>query len=1390
MAKKFLSTLKIVNLPSDPISGSEGELYFNTSASVAKVYQAGAWSVLGAGAGGGTTVSTTEPPSPEIGDSWYKNDTGEFYVYDGTYWVEVNGVISLSQEEVQDYVAPLFTHGNHVNASVHYEDELNQLHIEVTSAPTAGFTSVLKHDVKLNGSIAKGQAVYVSSANGTNIIVSKASNTSEATSSKTLGLLETGGSNNSTVKVVTEGLLAGLDTSSAGSAGDPVWLGTDGNLIYGLVNKPYAPAHLVFIGIVTRKNNSNGEIFVKVQNGFELAEIHDVGIGYSASIQNNELLAYDDFSGAWINKTAIEAGLIDTSATEQTKTGNLIITGNLTVNGTTTTLNTENLNVEDNIIILNSGVSGSPSLNSGIEIERGSSDNVSIIWNEESDKWNLTNDGTTSYPIATQNGYTYDSVINIRSYDGITDGAINLETYLNKIQLSDDSGIILTTGAGSINFAFNNNGELQFSDASIQDTAFLGMSSYSTTNLSEGTNLYFTDERAVDALDLTLADYLTTASATSTYLTQNNASVTYQPIGSYLTSETDPVFAASDAYSITSASTSAWNTAYGWGDHSSEGYLTAESDPVFAASDAYSITSASTSAWNTAYGWGDHSIAGYSSTSHNHSLDSLSNVVITGTPSDGQAIVWDTSTSKWVNETVSGGASYPDQTGNNGKFLQTNGTSVSWQNVDFTGYLTESSASTNYLTKASASTTYQLAGSYLTSESDTFETVTDRGASSTNAITISNTTEATNATTGALIVSGGVGVAKDLWIDGNLHVAGTTTTENTKTVATHDNLIYLNAALDSTITNAVYSSGSIIYTADNLYVAEMDIRITGVSPSAFNISSGDLLTVASATPTQFVVIKSDPGASYISGGTAHAKEEANPDLGFAGGYYDAGYAHAGLFRDASDGVFKFFQGYTPEPDEAVNIDTTHASFAFADIQIRNIKPQGSSQNDNFGIGYSATANATGFANFGIGQNAFSGGSGTNNFAIGDNSLENNTGGSNFAFGGTALADNTGSYNYGIGYHALENNSGWDNYSIGPALYGNTGDWNYAVGYFALSENTGDYNSAFGYEAGVNNTGSYNVYIGKSEGLSTSNNIVIADNEGYIRAQYLSASAGWTLGTVVSGTWLGSTIGYQYGGTGLTTLGTAGQVLTVNAGATALEWADASGGGSSFTNSSELAALLSDETGSGLLVFNTNPTFIQSINIGDSSVSTQSQNLHIGSGRTDSGYAYIDLVGDTTYTDYGARFLRGNTGSNTYTQILHRGTGALQITAVEGGSIQFGTSNVNRLVINSGGDMTFKSTVNTDVSTGTTSATSSFDTTVYSSAEFIVYGSTASGNYVSKVLMLARGTATPVITEYAILTQGTAPTVTITPSYSAPNAVLTVAVTSGTNIEIVKTAVSI
>lgn len=154
-----------------------------------------------------------------------------------------------------------------------------------------------KITARLSESINKGQAVYVSSANGTNIIVSKASNATEATSSKTLGLLETTGATNATVNVVTNGFLSGLNTNSA-TIGDAVWLGTDGNLIYGLSNKPVAPAHLVYIGVVTRVSATVGEILIKIQNGFELDELHDVLI---TSKTNEDFLQYETSSGIWKN---------------------------------------------------------------------------------------------------------------------------------------------------------------------------------------------------------------------------------------------------------------------------------------------------------------------------------------------------------------------------------------------------------------------------------------------------------------------------------------------------------------------------------------------------------------------------------------------------------------------------------------------------------------------------------------------------------------------------------------------------------------------------------------------------------------------------------------------------------------------------------------------------------------------------------------------------------------------------------------------------------------------------------------------------------------------------------------------------------------------------------
>lgn len=86
---------------------------------------------------------------------------------------------------------------------------------------------------------------------------------------------------------------------------------------------------------------------------------------------------------------------IDSFGGTVTVDDNLIVTGDLTVQGTTTTVSSETLLVADNVITLNSNVTGSPTENAGIEIERGTSDNVQLRWNETNDTWEATRDGLT-----------------------------------------------------------------------------------------------------------------------------------------------------------------------------------------------------------------------------------------------------------------------------------------------------------------------------------------------------------------------------------------------------------------------------------------------------------------------------------------------------------------------------------------------------------------------------------------------------------------------------------------------------------------------------------------------------------------------------------------------------------------------------------------------------------------------------------------------------------------------------------------------------------------------------------------------------------------------------------------------------------------------------------
>lgn len=161
----------------------------------------------------------------------------------------------------------------------------------IGTSPNTLFAYVTNGD---SSTITKGQPVYAFSGTGDRMVVKLANNTSDATSARTIGLVySTSIAANQKGLIIIEGLLDGLSTlpTSTWSDGDVVYLGaTDGAITK---TKPYAPNHMVYLGTVTTASaGSAGRMYVKIQNGYELEEIHDVDLITTAPVAE-DVLRYD-----------------------------------------------------------------------------------------------------------------------------------------------------------------------------------------------------------------------------------------------------------------------------------------------------------------------------------------------------------------------------------------------------------------------------------------------------------------------------------------------------------------------------------------------------------------------------------------------------------------------------------------------------------------------------------------------------------------------------------------------------------------------------------------------------------------------------------------------------------------------------------------------------------------------------------------------------------------------------------------------------------------------------------------------------------------------------------------------------------------------------------------
>ena len=194
-----------------------------------------------------------------------------------------------------------------------------------------------------------------------------------------------------------------------------------------------------------------------------------------------------------------------------TVAGDLVVTGDLTVSGSVTTVNTETISLADNIITLNSNETGTPSENAGIEVERGTADNTVLRFNEGTDRWEFTNDGTTYNKIPVLNEYNP----NIGTSTNITTaGAVVIDDILLT------GGVVTTHSTRTLTLAdlgFNGDVDaneyvhptLAGDDISIDTTALTGATIISDLdfNITTNTDGHVTDANgSVTTRELTPAD--------------------------------------------------------------------------------------------------------------------------------------------------------------------------------------------------------------------------------------------------------------------------------------------------------------------------------------------------------------------------------------------------------------------------------------------------------------------------------------------------------------------------------------------------------------------------------------------------------------------------------------------------------------------------------------------------------------------------------------------------------------------------------------------------------------------------------------------------------------------------------------------------------------------
>jgi hypothetical protein len=354
--------------------------------------------------------------------------------------------------------------------------------IDLSVPVTAATNSVLLPVRNTTGAtLTKGTAVYISGATGQLSTVSKAIATSDPTSAQTLGLVTANISNNANGNVTLIGTISNINTS-AYTDGEQLYLSptTAGTLT---ATKPYAPQHLVYMAVVEHAHPTQGKLFVKVQNGYEMDELHNVS---AQSPANNDGLFYNTSTSLWEKKSIVTAlgytpynatnpsGYLSTVSLTSNVTGTLPITNGGT--GATTDSGARTALGLGTAAVLNSGVAnGVATLDGSGTVPTSQLPGAVLGGVNYQGTWNASTNTPALASSTGSKGYYYVvSTAGSTNLNGITDWKIgDWAVYDGSTWQKVDN----TDSVSSVN-------------------GFTGAVVLTTTDVAQGTNLYFTEAAA------------------------------------------------------------------------------------------------------------------------------------------------------------------------------------------------------------------------------------------------------------------------------------------------------------------------------------------------------------------------------------------------------------------------------------------------------------------------------------------------------------------------------------------------------------------------------------------------------------------------------------------------------------------------------------------------------------------------------------------------------------------------------------------------------------------------------------------------------------------------------------------------------------------------------